>query len=378
MAQSRGRLLRAAGTALILTGCSETEVPAVACEHQPGAYFSDPAAAGAWSVGFQRWEFEYDVLPDLPARTIALNVWYPTMAESGPAGRYHDRIQDPLVIAEAPPATPADGCRHPVIVYSHGHLGWAGTGAHLLRHMASQGWVAVAPDHYGNTLWTEISPRPTALYIHRPRDLSAVLDAMAALPEASPLAGRLALDRVIAAGHSFGAYSAWAVAGADYDSARLDSRCADPEALPTGCSPTEKEALAAGFADPRVVGIMTSGGVVSRDWHGDEGHRAVTIPVLDMSGTEDPAYPRSLERWPDLAGLDVTWLILEGGCHASFEWETFGCDTLEVDAAYDWINTYSSAFAQAVLLGRSDAGTDGLLSGTESLSDRLQVERSLP
>lgn len=159
------------------------------CAHDPAAYAADPETDGPWNVGFRSIDYTYTPAAGEP-RTITVNLWYPTELADDPDVRYLGFWPDPAAIEDAPAAAPKDGCKYPVIAYSHGHLGWGGTGAHFMRRMASQGWIGVAPDHTGNTIKDNLDPRPTALYIWRPSDVSAALDALAGLEADDPLAGK--------------------------------------------------------------------------------------------------------------------------------------------------------------------------------------------
>jgi pimeloyl-ACP methyl ester carboxylesterase len=67
----------------------------------------------------------------------------------------------------------------------------------------------------------------SSVYVDRPRDVSAVIDALSNIGALVPeLEGRLNLNQIVMAGHSFGAYTSRAVAGA-----RLDL-CLTPGVMP--------------------------------------------------------------------------------------------------------------------------------------------------
>ena len=131
-------------------------------------------------------------------------------------------------MADAPPAAPVHPGGYPVVVFSHGHQGFAGNAHFLMRWMAAQGWVAIAPDHVGNTLRDTPSPLPAAIFHLRARDASAALDALSAAPLRDALAGPIRTDRALLVGHSAGAHTTWAAAGATYDADAVAARCAGP------------------------------------------------------------------------------------------------------------------------------------------------------
>ncbi len=103
-------------------------------------------------------------------------------------------------------AAPAAGT-FPVIVFSHCHNCTRFSSLALLRRLASHGFVVLAPDHAGNTLFDELAGQGVALgkafLTVRVGDLKAALD-----QPPIALAGHLDLSRVGALGHSFGSVTA--------------------------------------------------------------------------------------------------------------------------------------------------------------------------
>ncbi len=151
----------------------------------------------------------------------------------------------------------------PVVVWVHGgdadvngRLGsreWSET-------LARAGYVVVHPSIVPrdatarNALWAEFGLQPdqavacafNPVFVDRPRDTSAVIDALTSLPAQFPaLAGRLDLARVAVAGHSFGAFTSRAVAGA-----RLDL-CPSGTGAPVGWPFRDVR-----FTDPRPIAFL--------------------------------------------------------------------------------------------------------------------------
>jgi dienelactone hydrolase len=98
----------------------------------------------------------------------------------------------------------ASAGRFPVVLFSHGLGGLPSDYAPLLRRWAAAGFVVAAPA-YPHTSRTA-PDRQAFDVVNQPADASYVLDQVLALDtrRGDPLRGRLATDRVAAAGHSAG------------------------------------------------------------------------------------------------------------------------------------------------------------------------------
>jgi predicted dienelactone hydrolase/mono/diheme cytochrome c family protein len=122
---------------------------------------------------------------------------------------------------------PVDPSPAAVILFSHGLGGNRDGSRYLGMHWAARGYVAVFLQHPGSddAVWKEVpllekmnAMRKAANgqnFQLRVKDVSAVLDQLAAWNKSAnhPLSGRLDLDRIGMAGHSFGAVTTQAVAG---------------------------------------------------------------------------------------------------------------------------------------------------------------------
>lgn len=218
----------------------------------------------------------------------------------------------------------------PVVVFSHG-LGGSGDGyAFLGRHWASHGIVSLHPDHPGSDTATLRAAWPggsraiqatltravtdPVVVEGRPRQVSHVIDRLAELERQVPaLAGRLDRERIGVGGHSYGAWTAMALAG---QRVALAGR--------TGTV----------FADPRpraFVALSPQG----RNRASDENAWAgIARPVLAMTGSRDeqPAFLRSSGATGD-TGHDGAWraesfrfmppgnkflVWIEGAAHTTF------------------------------------------------------------
>jgi predicted dienelactone hydrolase len=316
---------------------------------------------GPFHVGYRTIEHTYTPTGLTEPRTITLHVWYPTTASTGDTPTYHGLFLDEEAFVNAPAAPPLDAT-YPVHVHSHGHQGFGGTSAFLMRRFASHGWVAVAPDHVGDLLGAFPDAGTIAHYIKRPGDITAALDALAALPASDPLAP-VDVSRVFMSGHSRGCHTVWSVTGATFDPA---AGGLDP------ATPAELAVFAAGFRDPRVVAALPMAGTYSRDWFGTDGYTAVTLPLLSLTGSDDgPAAAQF--QFDNLSGAELTWVELAGGCHQTF---ALGfCDTLDPTLGYSIVDTYAMAFARAHVLGDTDAKTLGILAGTVTVAAEATLRR---
>lgn len=328
-------------------------------------------APGDYRVGFTTWVHDYEVPVGVSPRSVPINVWYPTLENSGESGAYLQGLyEDPLVVLDAAPAPAWRVEGLPVLVFSHGDTSWGAASADLMRFFASHGWVAIAPDHTDNTLLRTVEPRPTAHYIHRPLDITATLNALrdsglAVLNESDT-------ESVLMSGHSFGAYTSWSSAGALYSEEALVEAC--PTLEEGQCSQEELDFFLSGqLHDPRIGAIITMAGAIRRNFFGENGHLGVEVPVMLMSGSEDGnGIPNS---WADLQDLDtLSWLELVGGCHESFAMGV--CSTLDPELGFSLVNAYSLALGRSAILGDASSEVEALLSGEWVLSDKARYSVS--
>jgi predicted dienelactone hydrolase len=317
-------------------------------------------APGPYQVGVRMWQHSYTPTVG-DDRTIGINVWYPTDATSGAEVLYMDAFVDEHAILNAPLAPPVYDGTYPVHVHSHGFQGWGGSSAFLARHLASHGWVVVAPDHTDNTLLDHSDPLPTSHYLTKNWDVSQALDALAADTELAAAD----TSRVVMSGHSFGSTSTWSVAGADYVNMTEPASC---ESLYEGraCTDDEIAAFQAGFRDDRVIASIPMAGGVRSGFFGDTGYAAVETPFLILTGSEDFPYA---DEFAGLTGIERTWVELDGGCHQTFA--TGACTSLDTDEGFRLVNGYVMAFSRVHLFG--DDTQAAVMDGSAPLGDAATV-----
>ena len=331
-------------------------------------------APGAHQAGYRTSSVGYIPAGAEDERTLRLAWWYPTDATNGPYPTYQGQEQ-PGIFLDVPPA---DG-PFPVMVFSHGHQGLAENMGRAMAHLATHGWVVVAPDHPGNTLF-DGGDRDATGYLHRPLDVSAVIDHLEALPAEHPLAGRVDTEVIAASGHSFGGYTLMPLLGARFAAEPWEA-CAGDEPPPR-CDAYD-EGLAAivadGAADPRIgAGVFVAAGNV--DLFGAEGLGHIDRPVLQLTGDLDGSVRNEDNGdplWAALPGPDQFRANLAHGDHQSFT-DFAGVslpgtspDSLEPERAARITRVYLTAFVEYAL--RDNALAEAILTGEVQVDDDVTV-----
>src|SRR6202030_2551779 len=122
--------------------------------------------------------------------------------------------------------------QYPVIIFSHGAGGSDACCESLTRHWATYGYITMQPIHDDSVVQRHIigeenarfpqavreALKNPALWESRPRDISFLLDSLADLQKrVAGLNAKIDINRIGVAGHSMGAYTAEAIAGAVVD-----------------------------------------------------------------------------------------------------------------------------------------------------------------
>ena len=324
--------------------------------------------AGPYACGLRILDMKYKLPGAFGERTVPLYVWYPATEAVGDHPAYMGAFDDTNSWLNAPLAPSVYAGGYPVLVHSHGFEGFAGNSAAFMCHIASHGWVALAPEHIGNTLIDTPSPLPLLNWLHRPLDISAALDWAKTPPAGEPLAGKLDLAHVGMSGHSFGTYTIWASAGATFDTAKIAADCK------TGrwpdCTPELIAAFSGKLSDDRPLTFIALAGDGS-DLLPASGKNAVKRTMLQMNGTLNDSGETGL--FADVTGVDLTWVDVEGGCHQLYGLgNTINggpeCKVLSDEAGFALVKPWFLAWLRYQVLGDHSAEVAGIVEGKTSVS----------
>lgn len=239
--------------------------PAEAGMHRLRYPVVTPSEFGNFAVGRSTFEAVDGGRAD---RTLTLDVWYPVdpIDDAGPFSVY-DLLFAGIESEVARADVPVSGAGpFPLVVFSHGSNGIRFQSFFLMETLASHGFIVVAPDHAGNTAADPIFGTTDpfeVIVVNRPLDVSFVIDVMLERNEdpLDPFRNRIIPHQIGVTGHSFGAFTALA--------------------------------MASGFAtvppDPRVRVIAPiSPAAALLD---DDELRSIRVPTLVLGGTSDITTP---------------------------------------------------------------------------------------
>ena len=211
----------------------------------------------------------------------------------------------------------------PVMVFSHGFGDTRSRFADFGTFVASHGFVVAVPEHIGSNLeqrqaldqWLDNESFKPGDFVDRPLDISFLLDELERL-NPTTFQGRLLLDRVAVAGHSFGGYTALAIGGATVDLPRLEQRC-DFSNTPhlvnvaylLSCRaldlpPEAQQQLADGSLRDERVQLLLAFAPVS-NLFGKSGMGNIQAPTLMIGGAFDIAAPVVPEQFATFSWLSV-------------------------------------------------------------------------
>lgn len=342
------------------------------------------------------WVGTMELVIEDEERPLPVTVWYPAL---NPDGNEESYVYDFELSSQRVPVSveghalgdaerDAGKAPYPLVVYSHGNYGYRQNSIFFDEHLASYGFVVIALDHTGNTSVNFGIATSYAFHIHRPRDISRVIDFAEELTaEGGTLEGLIDIDHVAVTGWSFGGTTSLAMGSAQMDMEAFRAWCEDNRAtydLLGSCGQVlgNRSRLASllgldevpdglwpSMADDRVDAIVpfaTDGRIF-----GTAGVAAVNIPVLLMVEAKSIFFPIEPVE-PIFASLgsekkslvvfdDANHFIFANACDAvpqAMDIDMFpGCSdpVWDMDRAHDLINHFTTAFLLAVLYGDEDA-----------------------
>lgn len=287
----------ATSAAPITTDAPETTVARLAA--------FEPIAPGPYDVGVQT----ITILDEARQRPLTVDVWFPIADATGLPPQQYTFL--PGVYYESPTAVAADATNiatdgpFPLVVYSHGSGGLRYIASDYTEAIASHGYIVAAPDHTGNTATERITETEAVFDVsalNRPQDVADVIDEMTNDGNVSTagFAANVDPERIAVTGHSFGGFTAYAMASG------------------------YTNALGSFDADPRVdaiIALAPATGDGSGRLLSDENLASITIPSLVMVGTNDqttPATPNVDRPWELSNSSPQYRLDLVDGQHQSF------------------------------------------------------------
>lgn len=309
---------------------------------EPAPGWSAPDAWGPYAVGLRTLTWT-----DARGKELTADVWYPAIDDpDAPRANYEPMEIAMDAVRDAPPDV--RGGPYPLVAFSHGFAAIRFQSAFLMEHLASHGWVLVAPDHNRNTFF-DIDPSATGQVIaERPGDMRAAVDHLVDWSDARDdgWAGLVDGSRYVMMGHSFGALTSLVVGGGSVDMTHVADMCSSGEVRSMACNfigdidpdlivGTEQ-------ADPRAELIVPmSPGV----WYafGREGEGlAATVPALVMGGTFDDTlgYDEEIRPTYEAMAAPRTLATFEGAGHYVFSdiCQIAPFITQECDGGDGWID----------------------------------------
>jgi len=221
--------------------------------------------------------------------------------------------------------------RFPVIVISHGLGSDRNTFRYLAQQLASYGFAVAVPEHPNSNaeqLRSLLNGRARAVtppreFINRPLDVSYLLDVLAQLDRADS-SFALNLQQVGVVGHSYGGYTALALAGAKLNFDQLQQDCQNLGetfnlSLLLQCRTLELPRTQYNLRDKRIKAAIAINPIASALF-GRAGLSQIKIPVTIASSSQDkvaPALPEQILPFTWLTAKNKYLLLLAGGTHFS-------------------------------------------------------------
>ncbi|MDO8363259.1 MAG: hypothetical protein Q7V88_10220 [Actinomycetota bacterium] len=226
-------------------------------------------------------------------RVLAADIWYPAAASAAPPTVYDVFPGVSFTAATARHEAPAMSGQFPLVLMSHGRTGMRVSYSMLCDALAARGAVVVSSDHPGDSLMDWLTGRHSddrTNEVDRVADAHVVLHALLHGAPEVPVDVVNAIDhaQVVLAGHSYGAYTAFATAAGS-----------------RGVEPHQRVRAVMGF---QPYTRTMSDGLLGR----------ITVPsllVVSLNDTVTPPHVDAERPWALLRGRPAWRLDLEGAGH---------------------------------------------------------------
>ncbi|NES83446.1 MAG: dienelactone hydrolase [Moorea sp. SIO2B7] len=195
----------------------------------------------------------------------------------------------------------------PIIVISHGLGSSPDDFKEYAEHLTSHGYFVAIPQHPGsdaNQIQDMLAGNSNEIFklqefLDRPLDITYLLDELERR-NSTQFGDRLNLNSVGVIGHSFGAYTALALAGAEINFDKLEKACGSKIepinlSLLLQCRALHLPRHIYNFRDPRIKAVLPVD-CVGSEVFGANGVEQIQIPLLMITGTEDRTAPAIIEQ----------------------------------------------------------------------------------
>lgn len=216
----------------------------------------------------------------------------------------------------------------PLVVMSHGFAADRRFLSYLAYHLASHGLTVVSVEHPGSNINALVQVSysgkisqilPASEFIDRPKDISFVLNELEKINQKTGyLQGKFNTQKVSIIGHSFGGYTALALAGGVLNPKELRKFCQNYKPLERSpadwlqCAAAELPYRNIYLKDRRIVQAIAFNPIIGHLFAQDL--TTVDIPILILSSTEDgitPIVPHQLQPFQQIKG--EKYLVVAGG-----------------------------------------------------------------
>ena len=264
----------------------------------------------------------------------------------------------------------------PLVVISHGFGASRVNFADMAQHLASHGFAVAALEHPGSnqrqiqnlfqgTASDVLAPNE---FVNRPRDISYVLDRLEAEGRTnSSWASQIDLTRIGAVGHSFGGYTAMALAASGFNVEGLEASCSsDLGELGSVNISLSLQCLALNgdteqsLQDDRIDAVFVFNPTIALVL-GQQELGQVQTPTFIVSGSDDPIAPAAIEQIQPFTWLttpDKYLALIEGGSHNYEQSDTVPTELSGLDPTLSrqYLKALSLAFMQVHVAGQPDYG----------------------